>query len=460
MDDNNVDQQYRKPVICIFLTIITLAIFWKVQNYEFINFDDPLYISENPHVQSPLNLRSVRWSFSLFQTGPNWIPLSWLSHMVDYQLYGLNPRGHHFNNLLFHLANTLLLFIALNRMTKAVWRSALVAALFAVHPLHVESVAWVSERKDVLSTFFWMLTIWAYARYVEKPGIRKYLLALLFFVLGMMSKPMLVTLPFVLLLLDYWPLGRLGTSDTAKPRISTFLHLVREKIPFFFFSASLSVVTFLAQQNTSAVRSLNEFPLPERIANALVAYVSYIGKIIWPHNLAVFYPYPGMAAWWQVAGSFLLLAGITFTAFRTLGSLPWVTVGWLWYVGTLFPVIGFVQVGLQSMADRYTYVPIIGLFIIVSWGMHQSLQIFSFQKVAFRIFGGILLVIFSVCTWFQTEYWRNDISLFSHALKVTSNNHLAHNNLALALSREGKLKEATLHFSEAIRIRPQSLEYR
>ena len=294
-----------------------------------------------------------------------------MSHMVDYQLYGLNPKGHHFNNLLLHIVNTLLLFIVLNRMTKAVWRSAFVAALFAVHPLHVESVAWVSERKDVLSTFFWMLTLWAYARYVEKPGMKRYLPALLFFVLGLMSKPMLVTLPFVLLLLDYWPFGRLQAIGHVKPVARQFLCLTREKIPFFFFSAALSILTFLGQQGANAVGALDEFPLHIRVANALVAYMSYIGKMIWPHDLSFFYPHPGMVAWWQVAGSFLLLGGITFTAFKTLGSLPWFTVGWLWYIGTLLPVIGLVQVGLQAMADRYSYVPLIGLFIIVSWGIHH-----------------------------------------------------------------------------------------
>ena len=386
--DRELDSRHLKLIICIFLTTVTLIVFWQVQNHEFLNFDDPLYVVDNPHVQRGLSLRSVWWSFGLFETGPNWIPLSWLSHMVDYQLYGLNPKGHHFNNLLLHIVNTLLLFIVLNRMTKAVWRSALVAALFAVHPLHVESVAWVSERKDVLSTFFWMLTLWAYARYVEKPGVKRYLPALLFFVLGLMSKSMLVTLPFLLLLLDYWPLGRLQVIGPVKPVVRQFLRLTREKTPFFFFFAVLCVLTFLGQQGANAVGSLDEFPLDIRVANALVAYMSYIGKMIWPHNLSFFYPHPGMVAWWKVSVSFLLLLCITFTAFKTLRSLPWVIVGWLWYLGTLLPVIGLVQVGFQAMADRYTYVPLIGMFIIVSWGMHYFVQRFRHKKVIFGIVGG------------------------------------------------------------------------
>jgi len=440
-------------IVSLFLTLITLAIFWNVQNHEFVNFDDLKYITENPHVRYGLTSEAVTWAFTATHVS-NWHPLTWLSHMLDCHLYGLNPKGHHFNNLLFHIANTLLLFLILNRMTGALWRSSFVAALFALHPLHVESVAWIAERKDVLSTFFWMLTMWAYVRYVERPGLNSYLLSLLFFAMGLMAKPMLVTLPFVLLLLDYWPLGRIqfGKSGDGKERWLA-LHLVREKLPFFFLAAISSVVTFSVQQTSGSVVSF--IPLKARIANALLSYVGYITKMIWPHHLAVFYPHlVNDLPLWQAVGSGLLLIIISILVIRVVRLHAYLTVGWLWYLGTLVPVIGLVQVGTQAMADRYTYVPLIGLFIIIAWGLSCLVARWRYHKIVLAISAVLILSSLSVCTLVQLQYWKNGITLFERALEVTSNNFVAHNNLGNALGRQRRFGEAVQHFLEALRIRP------
>lgn len=296
--------------------------------------------------------------------------------MLDCRFYGMSPGGHHLTNLLFHIANTLLLFFVLRRMTGALWQSAFVAALFALHPLHVESVAWVAERKDVLSTLFWMLTIWGYVRYVERPGIPRYLPALLFFSLGLMSKPMLITLPFVLLLLDYWPLGRFqfrgSGGNHANQRLFS-LRLVWEKTPFFVLAAASSIVTYLVQKSGGAMGGMDLLPLNTRIANVLVSYVGYITKMIWPFRLAVFYPHPVPLPVWQVGGASLLLVAISFLVIKGIRHRPYLAVGWLWYIGTLVPVIGLVQVGEQAMADRYTYVTLIGIFMIIAWGVPDFL---------------------------------------------------------------------------------------
>jgi len=378
--------------------------------------------------------------------------------MLDCQLYGLNPGRHHQTNLFFHIASTLLLFLCLRRLTGVLWRSGFVAALFALHPLHVESVAWIAERKDVLSTFFWMLTMWGYIRYVERPGIAKYLSVLLFFILGLLSKPILVTLPFVLLLLDYWPLGRFQAEqsvDKSKQLPGSLpLHLFWEKIPFFVLAAASSIVTFLVQQRGGAVGSLDVFPLNVRIANALVSYVRYLGKIIWPNNLSVFYPHPGMLSGWQVAGACLLLAAISLLAVRSLKRSPYVAVGWLWYVGSLVPVIGLVQVGGQSMADRYSYVPLIGIFIIIAWGVPELVQRWHYKNIGLSTMSAALLLILMITTWLQVRYWANTITLFEHALKINVNNYVAHNNLGLALAKQGNTVEAISHYTEALRINP------
>jgi Flp pilus assembly protein TadD len=359
--------------------------------------------------------------------------------------------------------NTALLLLVLRRMTGTLWRSGFVAALFALHPLHVESVAWVAERKDLLSAFFWLLTMWAYARYAERPGLKRYLPVLLFFGLGLLAKPMVVTLPFVLLLLDFWPLGRMqfhqagNDSRPLEPKVPVF-RLVWEKIPLFALAAISIVVTFAAQQKGGALKSLEAFPLTTRIANALISYVSYIGKMIWPHNLAVYYPYSGSVPGWQAAGAGLALICLTVLLMWTARKRPYLAVGWLWYLGTLVPVIGLVQVGSQAMADRYTYLPVVGLFIAIAWGVPSLFAGWHHRKSILAISATILLVSFTVCTWLQLRHWQNSITLFQHTVHVTTNNHFAHNNLGVALGHNGRLDEAISHYSEALRLKSDASE--
>ncbi|MDO9565133.1 MAG: tetratricopeptide repeat protein [Candidatus Desulfaltia sp.] len=439
----------REGLVCLFLVITVLAVYWQVGSHEFVNYDDEDYITENQHVQAGLTLKSIAWAFTSTHAS-NWHPLTWLSHMLDCEIYGLNPGGHHFTSVFFHILNSILLFLVFKKMTGAFWKSAFVAALFAIHPLHVESVAWASERKDVLSTFFWMLTMGAYILYVKYPDTKKYLLTVLLFALGLMAKPMLITLPFVLLLLDCWPLGRFNYQW------SLAYALVREKIPLFVLAAASGIVTFFVQQSGGAVRSLDVLPLFVRISNALVSYISYIVKMIMPHNLAVLYPHPGMPPVWQVAGACLLLAFISFIAAKTFKRSPYFTVGWLWYLGTLVPVIGLVQVGSQSMADRYTYIPLTGIFIIIAWGVSDlaARWRYRYKKEGLAAGSAIILSILMVTTWFQVGCWTNSITLFSHAINVTENNSVAHNNLGNALKDHGKLSEAIKHYTEALRIKP------
>jgi tetratricopeptide (TPR) repeat protein len=435
----------------------TLFVFWPLGNHEFINLDDDVYVYANPQVKAGLSRNGVIWAFRSLEAG-NWHPLTWLSHMLDCELYGLHSGWHHVTSLLFHIANTLLLFWVLRRMTGRLWQSSFVAALFALHPLHVESVAWVAERKDVLSTFFWMLTLWAYLRYVEQPGLTRYLLAILFFVLGLLSKPMLVTLPFVLLLLDYWPLGRFPLGQPSSGGNSSTRRLVLEKIPFFSFAAVSSLVTLVAQQGAGAVQNLEYFPLEARIGNALVSYIVYIGKMIRPHPLAVLYPHPGMLPMWQVAGAGLLLVCGSILVVRASRKYPYLLVGWLWYLGTLVPVIGLVQVGSQGMADRYTYVPLIGLFIMIAWGLADILTGWRYRKATLAVSAGVLLSIFMVVTSLQIGQWHDNIRLFTHTLKVTEHNAIIHYNLGVALSNQRKDGEAMVHYKEALWIEPNYVE--
>ncbi len=460
----------RDVLVCLFLIVITIAVYWQTRNHEFVSYDDDAYVIENPQVQAGLTRQSIIWSFTTTHVA-NWHPLTWLSHMMDCQLYDLNPSGHHLTNVLFHLVNTVLLFLLLNRSTGASWRSGFVAALFAVHPLHVESVAWVAERKDVLCTLFWLLTMWTYIYYVEKPRLHRYLLTLLTLGLGLMAKPMLVTLPFVLLLLDYWPLGRFqagpaGSNDQAQVQlplssVKTTMpssRLIWEKAPFFVVSLASCVVTFLVQQKGGAVETVADFPLTIRIGNALVSYVSYMGKMIWPQSLAVFYPHPGTSLpRWQPVAAGLLLIFITIGVIRAGRKRAYLTVGWLWYLGTLVPVIGLVQVGAQALADRYTYVPLIGLFIMISWFIPDLLSAWRHRGI---LLGGAAVTLVSalmVCTWMQLQHWKNDLTLFEHALKVTANNYLAHDSLGNALAEQGKLDQAITHYNAALRINPNSL---
>jgi Tfp pilus assembly protein PilF len=451
----NIFSRHRDILVCLFLVISTLSVYWQVHKYGFVNFDDDIYVSDNRHVQVGLTLESIDWAFTTIRAS-NWHPLTWLSHMLDCQLYGLNPSGHHLTNLLFHIANSLLLFFVFRKMTGHFWQSAFLASLFALHPLHVESVAWISERKDVLSTFFWMLTMWSYIWYVQHPGIGKYLLVLLFFILGLMSKPMLVTLPFVLLLLDYYPLYRFHKSDGSKNshQRSIVFRLILEKVPFFVLVLMSSAMTFYAQKHGGAVASLAVIPIQARISNALVSYTSYILKMLYPSKLAVLYPLPGILPWWQITGACFLLLCISFSAIRLVKQSPYFIVGWLWYLGTLVPVIGLVQVGNQSMADRYTYIPLIGIFFIISWGIPEFVQRWRHVKKILPIMALTILFILTVVTFVQVGFWKNSITLFEHALRLTKNNRKAHNNLGLALEEQGLIDEAINHYEKALRISP------
>jgi len=366
--------QHYTFLIYLLLAVSTFAVYWQVHNYDFVNYDDESYVSKNQSVKVGFTCDSIRWAFSTGHQG-NWHPLTWLSHMLDCQLFGTDAGWHHLTNLLLHITNTLLLFAVLKRMTGTLWQCAFVAAVFALHPLHVESVAWISERKDVLSTLFWMLTMAAYLHYVKHPCVGRYLLTLLAFATGLMAKPMLVTLPFVLLLLDDWPLGRLQPAQTAEETYRQTLksanysqwqvsyRLVREKVPFFILSAVSGVVTFLVQQSGGAISSIEDASLVIRIANAFICYIKYIENMFWPSRLAIFYPHPlNTVSIWQAAVAALLLLLISILALRLTRNHKYFAVGWLWYLGTLVPVIGLIQVGDQALADRYTYIPLIGLF--------------------------------------------------------------------------------------------------
>jgi tetratricopeptide (TPR) repeat protein len=455
-----------KGMVSLFLILITLAAYWHVSNHDFVNYDDTKYVTKNSTVQAGITWEGIVWAFTTTHTG-NWHPLAWLSHMLDCELYGLNPSGHHLTSVLLHIVNSLLLFFVLRLMTGALWQCAFVAALFAVHPLHVESVAWVSERKDLLSTFFWILTLWAYTSYVNSPGSLRYSLTIVLFALGLMAKPMVVTLPFVLLLMDFWPLCRFdiscfdhsvyvnigGTprSSNSKLRIS---YLVSEKLPLFGLAAASSVTTFFVQQSGSNILALSSLPFGTRIANAVVAYASYVGKTIWPLNLAVFYPHPEMVRLLQLVLCLFLLLGGSFLMIRCWRARPHFTVGWLWYLGTLVPVIGLVQVGDQSMADRYTYIPLIGLFIIFAWGLFGLGVRHRRGKVLASIVAGVLVVILGICTSLQVRHWQDSFTLFGRTLAVTRDNYLAHFAMGSAFASEGKFEPAITHYSLALQIKP------
>jgi tetratricopeptide (TPR) repeat protein len=443
-------------LICLFFVIAILLVYWQVRNYSFVNYDDRQYVTHNHHVNTGFTLESIKWSFTAIHAS-NWHPVTWLSHMLDSQIYGMNAGHHHMTNVLLHILNTLLVFLVLKRMTGKLWHSSFVAALFALHPLHVESVAWVAERKDLLSTFFWMLALWSYTRYVEGSAFKHYLLVVLFFIIGLMAKPMLVTLPFLLVLLDYWPLRRfeLAPGDPINSQHRRFnFGLIYEKIPLFFLSALSSIVTYIAQESSGAVNSLAVIPFHIRIANATVSYVSYIGKMIWPHHLAVFYPYPEAIELWKVAGAGVLLGIISVAVCRMVRTKPYFAVGWFWYIGTLVPVIGIVQVGVQKMADRYTYVSLIGLFIIIAWGVSDILDKWRYKRIILAGSTIVVLSAFTIYTWFQIKNWQNSITLFEHALNVTVDNSVAHINLGEALAGQGKTEDAIRHYNEALRIKP------
>jgi tetratricopeptide (TPR) repeat protein len=440
-----------ETVLGIILILWTVAVFWQATAAGFVDYDDD--ITRNPQVKAGLTPASVGWAFTTIQS-TNWNPLVWLSLEVDYAIYGLSAWGFHFTNVVLHAANALLVFLVLRRMTGAVWRSWLVAAFFALHPLRVESVAWLAERKDVLSTFFGLLTLLAYARYARQPGWGRYLLVVLTFAVGLMAKPMLVTLPFVLLLLDYWPLGRTPCTGTVAERWAAWRWLLLEKVPLLVLSAACSVVTWYAQQHGKAIAPLEVFPLAARLANALNAYVAYLGQTLWPVGLAPYYPHPGRSVSRATAtAAGLLLAALTAFAVRMRRSHPYLLVGWLWYVGTLVPVIGLVQVGAQARADRYTYLPHIGLFVAGVWGL-ANLAARRQGRWAVAAAVGLGLILCSRVTWDQVRYWHDDEALWRRAVDVTTANARAHNNLGAVLGKFGRHREAIAEFQAALAVDP------
>jgi tetratricopeptide (TPR) repeat protein len=505
--------------VCGFLAASTLAVYWPITRHEFVNYDDTDYVTANPHVQAGLSAKGFAWAWRS-EVSRNWQPVTMFSHMLDCQLYGLRPAGHHLTSLLFHIANTLLLFLLLQKITGALWRSGLVAALFAFHPLHVESVAWVAERKDVLSTFFFLLTLWAYATYaagskvqslkskVERSAAPRhaarlmvcspggpwlyYVLALVLFALGLMSKPMLVTVPFVLLLLDFWPLQRLqlpalrrsklkaqGSKSKVSPpscnsppsaawQNAPFSRLLWEKVPFLLLSAASCVVTFVVQQRGGAVQDVNNLPIGSRVANALMSYVRYLGKMLWPENLGALYlreaPWPS----WQVALAAIALVAVSVAVIRLARSRPYLAAGWFWYLGTLVPVIGLVQVGTQSMADRYTYIPLIGIFIAITWGAWELASLGRRQERGadcqsalptsrlrgLQIVSAVLLVACMVLTRKQISWWKDSETLFRRMITTVEGNYMAHYNLGNLYSRQDKLAEAAQEYEAALNAEP------
>lgn len=473
---DRINKAPRGLLICLLLAMLTLAAFWPVLHNGFVNYDDPEYVTENPHIRTGLTGANVHWAF-INQHGGNWHPLTSISHMLDVQLFGLRANWHHGINLLFHTINVVLLFLLLEQLTGRRWPSASVAALFAVHPLHVESVAWVAERKDVLSTFFFLLTLGAYVKYVSSRTRREqkkseinpktqigkfyYCLALVLFALGLMSKPMLVTLPLLMLLLDFWPLRRLQSANhnaqPAKPwpqnSTSPIPRLVLEKLPFFALAAVSSVLTIWAQRKAGTLSSLEALPLDFRISNALVSWVRYLSKTIWPTRLAVFYPPPNAWPIEIVAGAAILVLGVTVFVIWFAKKAPELAVGWFWFLCTLVPVIGIVQVGRQAMADRYAYIPSIGLFVAVVWVVADWMA----RQPATKpwIVAAELMVLASCAglTWRQATYWRDTASLFEHAIAVTGDNAVAENNLGVSLLKADKLSEAEPHFTNAVRIK-------
>ena len=475
-------KKYSTHLVIIFLIAASFIAFGRIAYNGFVNFDDSLYVTENQHVQSGLNAETIKWAFTAVVSS-NWHPLTLISHAVDWSLFKDSAGGHHLISLFIHLAGSIILFLLLNRMSRMIWPSAFCAAFFALHPLRVESVAWAAERKDVLSMLFGLGSLYAYVDYVKKPQAGKYIICLALFIAALMSKPMLVTLPFVMLLIDYWPLERLQQSanrqkppavhaDTGKKKRKRrksdkmvphsqptqsqkwkYADLIWEKVPFFVLAALSSALTIWAQQES--ITPLKKLAFSERFINAINAYVAYLIKMFWPTDLAVFYPYQSSFPWWQIFGASILLIGISVAVIYTIKKAPFLFVGWFWYLGTLIPVIGLVQVGAQAMADRYTYLPSIGIGIMLAWGIpFLAPDKAVFKKVMFTA-ASFTLVVLTTLTWQQCGYWKNSIELFRHALRVTQNNDLAHYNLGIALAAEGKDEETIQHYQEAIKIKPK-----
>jgi tetratricopeptide (TPR) repeat protein len=462
--------------VCLFLALAVWAVFGQTLRYEFVNYDDDIYVYDNPAITQGLSLHGVVWTFTHADGPSEWLPLTAISRMLDWQLYGPNAGGHHLTNVLFHGATTILLFLVLRKMTGTMWRSAFVAAVFAIHPLRVESVAWVTERKDVLSGLFFMLTLWMWARYAQKRSrvegresnagaaswaldprrwTLDYYLALAFFALGLLSKTMLVTLPFVLLLLDYWPLNRLSTSVPRAPRplFYAWLGLILEKVPFLLLSGAACVTTVLTQKHE--ILAAQGLTFPWRIGNALVAYADYLGHMIYPVGLALIYPHSGTyLSVWRVGLSVLVLFIISTGIMAGRRKHPYLLTGWLWYLGMLVPVIDIMQVGDQVRADRYAYLPQIGLYILMVWGVVELCGSWRYRRAAMGSVAGVILASLLAGAYVQTAYWKNSVSLWTHTLAYTPQSSVAHCNLGIALADQGKLDEAIQHFDRALQLNP------
>jgi tetratricopeptide (TPR) repeat protein len=472
MSEENFFKTNRELIVFTALSALALLIYWQTTGFAFINLDDNQYVFDNPAVRGGLSWESIKWALTAFHSA-NWHPLTWISHMLDVRFFGLNAGGHHATNIILHLINSCLAFVVFRKMTGCFWRSATVAALFAVHPAHVESVAWIAERKDVLSTLFWLLTMFAYLRFVKAVETKpesvengeqvdngekisasaysyfstSYLLVLVLFALGLMAKPMLVTLPFVLLLMDYWALERLKSLRDL-PR------LIIEKLPFFVLSAVSSYITVLAQRSVGAVESLEYLPLGTRFINALVSYAKYIVTLFYPAKLAVWYPYDRDFPLVQIVGALVLLAGITAFCLWQIRTRKYLLMGWLWFLGTLVPVIGIVQVGAQPLADRYTYIPYFGLFLMLVWGLSDLFERFEFnQKILYALFGAGVF-IFAFLSFKQTALWRNNEILYKNTLAVTKDNFLISHNLCHALAMEDRLDEAENYCRQSLAANP------
>jgi tetratricopeptide (TPR) repeat protein len=478
-----------KYLIIISLIVLSFIAFGRILGNDFIYFDDDAYIIENDHIKSGININTIKWAFGAVFEG-NWHPLTLLSHALDWSIFGANASGHHLISLLLHIGAVLFLFLFLNKTTKSLWPSAFAAAFFALHPLRVESVAWAAERKDVLSMFFGMAALYVYAFYVEDNKISKYFSCLILFVLSLMSKPMLVTLPFVMLLLDYWPLGRwqkalnppqkeTEQSSVSKPqkkkkgkksktvviaekklsapvkdRRQLIANLLWEKAPFILLAIISSIVTLWAQSKGGAIIPFEHLPFSERVINAINVCVAYLEKIFWPVDLAIFYPYEASLLHWKIFCAAFILIGITATTVYTSRKAPFLFVGWFWYIGTLIPVIGLVQVGRQAMADRYTYLPSIGIAMMLTWGLLYLVPKIRLRKIIFLPAAGIVITVLTILTWQQSGCWKDSISVFNHALDVTKNNYLAHTNLGIALAAENNYSEAVFHYRSALQIKP------
>jgi len=457
--------QYRTVWLSLLLAVLIIWIYEPVRSYEFIDYDDNIYVFDNPLIQKGFSVKTIIWAFGDVRIG-HWHPLTWLTHMLDWQLFGKNAGGHHWTNVIFHIFNSILLFMIMRRMTGEDYKSFFVAALFAVHPLNVESVAWVAERKNLLSMFMGLLTILAYIHYLDKTTLVRYLIIILCFTVGLLSKPILVTLPFVLLLLDFWPLNRMRNIDlqVALPmkaiQPQTLCYLLKEKTPLFILSLCSMIITIYAAHQGSALRDFSGFPWDVRVANAFVSYVVYINKLFWPSGLAVFYPYREIMPFWHIMLAIIAILFMTLFVIWTAKRYPYLAVGWLWYLVTNVPTIGIIQVGFQSMADRYVYIPAIGLFIMLAWGVPDLFRRSGWPKHVYVLPACAIVITVAFIASLQVQYWQNSLRLFSHAIAVTKDNTVALHGLGNVFLGRNDLERAKICYIDSIRARPENADVR